>query len=154
MNVVLISGRITRDFEPQQGRNSGKSFCCFSIATNSSYGEKTSTEYTDLTAFGKLAEDCARNLRKGDLVFVEGEKQTRVYEKQDGSKGKQVNVIVRGIYCQIDLLNPQNSQQAPEEQDEAPLLPEPAESQDEPYNQPAGPAPAEEQPGPDAGSSY
>ena len=44
-------------------------------------GKKELTEWTRVNAHGKLAEICCQYLRKGSLVYIEGNLRTRKYEK-------------------------------------------------------------------------
>lgn len=70
---------------------SGDAVASFSIAVGSSWkdkqGEKQeSTEWVNITAFGKLAEICGEYLKKGSQVFVSGRIKTEKYEKDGQTK--------------------------------------------------------------------
>lgn len=87
VNKVILFGNITKD--PQvKALPSGSSVCSFSIATNRTWknkdGEKQeSTDYHNIVAFGRTAENIAQYLRKGSSLYIEGRLQTRSYEKDD-----------------------------------------------------------------------
>ena len=65
----------------------GNAVCNFNVATrdvrvNKEGGTKTeTTEWHRVVAFGPLAEQCAKYLDKGRLVYVDGRIQYRSYEK-------------------------------------------------------------------------
>lgn len=46
--------------------------CDFSVAANRKHADGEETVWFQVTAWGQLAEQCAKNLKKGDKVFVEG----------------------------------------------------------------------------------
>jgi single-strand DNA-binding protein len=90
MNNVSIAGNLTRDpelrYTPQ-----GQAVANFSLAVNRSYvnraGERVeATDFVNANAWGKLAENVADSLRKGNHVVVSGRLQSRTYETEDHSK--------------------------------------------------------------------
>ena len=96
-NKAVIVGRLTRDPE-SRALPSGQSVTSFSVATNRIWqdqdgNKQESTEYHNITAFGKLAEICSRYLAKGRLVLVEGRIQTRSWQDQDGNKRYRTEII-------------------------------------------------------------
>lgn len=100
LNKVQIYGNITRDPE-LKSLNSGSSVCSFSVATNRTWknkdGEKQeSTDYHNIVAFGRTAENIAQYLRKGSSIYVEGRLQTRSYEK-DGQKRYVTEVVADNV---------------------------------------------------------
>jgi single-strand DNA-binding protein len=88
LNNVQIIGRLGK--EPEMRYTSGGTACCkFSVAVEA-YVPKDSdkpkhTEWFNVVAWTKLAEVCAKYLSKGDLVYCQGEMQTREYNK-DGQR--------------------------------------------------------------------
>ena len=59
-----------------------------SVATDRSYKDRSGeyqkqTVWFNVVAHGKLADFAAKYVHKGDLVFVEGEMQTRKYTNRD-----------------------------------------------------------------------
>ena len=88
LNNVQIIGRLGKEPEMRYTTN-GTACCKFSVAVEG-YVPKDSdrpkhTEWFNLVAWAKLAEVCAQYLSKGDLVYCQGELQTRQYEK-DGQR--------------------------------------------------------------------
>ncbi len=88
LNNVQIIGRLGKDPESRYTTNS-KHVCKFSVAVEA-YVPKDSqrpkhTEWFNVVAWEALADVCAKYLGKGDLVYCQGELQTRQYEK-DGQR--------------------------------------------------------------------
>ena len=88
MNKVLLIGRLGSDPETCWTA-SGAQVVTMRIATTESYTDSSGnrveqTEWHRVTAFQKTAEQCARYLTKGRLVYVEGKVQTRQWQDQQG----------------------------------------------------------------------
>jgi single-strand DNA-binding protein len=87
LNKVMLIGRLGRDPE-SRAMPSGTSVCNFSIATSESWKDKETQEKTEKTewhrisAFGPLGEICAKYLKKGSQVFIEGKITTRKWQDQ------------------------------------------------------------------------
>ena len=86
-NKVILAGRAGRDAETKQFRNNG---CVtnVSIATTKKWKSddewKEHTEWHNLFAFGRIAEEMA-NIRKGDRVVVtDGELKSEKYKDKNG----------------------------------------------------------------------
>lgn len=71
--------------------------CRFTMAVDHGYGERKKTVWMNVVAFGKLAENCQKFLRKGKKVYVDGEIDIKEYQKQDGSKGYATEVTARTV---------------------------------------------------------
>ena len=84
MNKWIGIGRLTRD--PELRRTStGTAVTSFTIAIDDGYGEKKTTDFIDIVAWGTLGENCSKYLGKGSKVAVAGKIKKRSYEK-DGRK--------------------------------------------------------------------
>ncbi|PID78481.1 MAG: single-stranded DNA-binding protein [Gammaproteobacteria bacterium] len=87
VNKAILIGNLGRDPEMRYTQD-GTPVCSFSIATSINWkdrvtGEKREkTEWHRIVSFRGLAEVCARYLKKGSKVFIEGSLQTRSYEKE------------------------------------------------------------------------
>jgi single-strand DNA-binding protein len=96
INKVIVLGRVGKDVESRSF--DGSSMASISLATSKSYkkGDEwiEKTEWHDVSCWGSLA-DKVSGLRKGELVFVEGELNTRSYEK-DGQR--QYRTYVKASY--------------------------------------------------------
>ena len=71
INRVIITGNLTNTPELKK-TETGTSMIRFSIAQN----QKNHTDYFNVTAFNKLAENIARYCKKGMLVCVDGRLNT------------------------------------------------------------------------------
>ncbi len=101
LNKVMIIGNLGSEPEMRFTPN-GNPVTSFSVATNrvftSPEGEKkTETEWFNVVAWNKLAEQCNQFLGKGRLVYVEGRLRTRNWEGQDGQKHYRTEVIANRI---------------------------------------------------------
>lgn len=76
LNKVLLIGRLGHDPELQYSK-AGKAYCRLRMATTQSWTNKddkreSRTEWHSVFAWGSRAEYCAKSLRSGSLVLVEG----------------------------------------------------------------------------------
>ena len=88
LNKVTLIGRLGKDPE-LKNTTSGTSLTTLRIATDESYmdrdGNKVGrTEWHNVVVFQRQAENCAKYLSKGSLVYVEGGLQTRKWQDQQG----------------------------------------------------------------------
>lgn len=88
MNKVMLYGRAASEPEVRYPEGSETAICRFSLAINKGKdknGNDLGADFPQITAFGKMAENCERFLAKGGRVLVEGRITTSSYEK-DGKK--------------------------------------------------------------------
>lgn len=89
VNKVILVGRLGQD--PEVKEVGDTSVANMSIATSESWKDKSSgerkerTEWTRVVAWGRQAEIAGEYLRKGSLVYVEGQLQTRKWQDNDGN---------------------------------------------------------------------
>ena len=89
INKVILVGNLGRDPETRY-LPSGEAVTNISVATTSSWKDKTSgekkeeTEWHRVSAFGRLAEIMGEYLKKGSQVYVEGQLRTRKWQDKDG----------------------------------------------------------------------
>ena len=101
LNKVTVIGNVGSDPEMRFTPN-GKPVTTFSVATNWVYttpeGErKQETEWFNVVAWNRLAEQCNQFLAKGRLVYAEGRLHTRSWEGQDGQQHSRVEVIANRV---------------------------------------------------------
>ena len=77
---LTIAGNTGKDAEYKTTDKS--EFCSFSVAVNVGYGDSKTTQWIDVTRWGKGAQGLAGILRKGSRVAVTGEMSLR----EHGSK--------------------------------------------------------------------
>lgn len=81
MDRIDFTGRLGRDPEKQTTKG-GTDVTRMNVAiTHRVKGENT-TEWRQVSAFGKTGEYCANYLHKGDLIFVSGNATARAYKNK------------------------------------------------------------------------
>ena len=91
MNLVVLTGRLTRDPELKFGQ-SGKAYSRFSLAVDRPF-QKGEADFINCVAFGKTAELIGEFLRKGRRAGVQGRLQMNRYEV-NGEKRTSYDVLV------------------------------------------------------------
>ena len=89
LNKVMIIGRLGKAPDVRSGQ--AGAFGNMNVATDESYTDRDGnrverTEWHRVALNGKTAENCARFLDKGSLVYVEGRLQTRKWTDQSGAE--------------------------------------------------------------------
>lgn len=102
LNSIILEGNLVRNPE---GRviPSGTALCSFCIATNRSFKQDGVRQkevcFFDVETWGKLAENCEKNLKKGQGVRVVGRlKQSRWTDKEGG---KQARIKIVGEHVEF-----------------------------------------------------
>lgn len=100
-NKAIVLGRLTRDPE-QRSLPSGQPVANFSLATSRFYTDKSGNkqntpEFHNIVAFGKLAEICAKYLKKGGLALIEGRIQTRSWQDKEGNKKSRTEIVAESM---------------------------------------------------------
>lgn len=93
MNNWNGMGRFTADPELKT-TTSGKAITTFCVAVPNGYDKDADPYYIDCVAWGKRAETICRHFRKGKMIAITGELQTRKYEDHQGKTRKAVEVRV------------------------------------------------------------
>ena len=108
VNNVSILGNLTRDPELRFTPN-GTPVAGFGIAVNRRYQDKQSGEWVEdasffnITAWFKLAENCAESLSKGDRVLVTGRLSQRSWEDKNGQKRSVVEIIANVVAPSLEF---------------------------------------------------
>ena len=97
INSVVLMGRIVNDLELKTTQ-SGLSVVNVRIAVDRKYskGEKQ-TDFFDIVAWRNQAEFICRYFRKGSLIALEGELQTRSYQTKDGANRTVTEVLANNV---------------------------------------------------------
>ena len=95
LNKLQLIGRLGKDPELRY-TTSGTARCTFSLAVEAYRKEDQPkhTEWFNIIAWARQGEVLAEYLKKGSLVYIEGEVETREYEK-DGQRRRWTEVKVR-----------------------------------------------------------
>jgi single-strand DNA-binding protein len=101
VNKAIILGNLGQDPE-LRFTQSGSAVCSLSVATtdvrNDANGERQErTEWHRVVVWNKTAENCAKYLRKGRSVYIEGRIQTRSWEDQSGQKRYSTEVVAQTV---------------------------------------------------------
>lgn len=93
-------GNLTRDPEIRY-TPSGKAVCSLSIANNRVYSKNnekvTEVSYFDVDVWGPSADNCAKYLKKGSGIIVEGRLKQDRWEK-DGKTQSRVRITANSIH--------------------------------------------------------
>ncbi len=95
MNRVSLVGRLTSKPELRY-TGSQIAYTKFSIAVNRVF-KRDETDFINITAWRKQAENVCQYLDKGSLVSVDGRIQTGSYTDQDGNKKYTFDVIADSV---------------------------------------------------------
>ena len=85
VNKAILVGHVGKDPEIRS-TSSGDTVASFSLATNSGYGEKKTTDWHNVSVFGKSANFVRDYVKKGAQVYVEGSIRNRSYVDKNGVK--------------------------------------------------------------------
>jgi len=102
VNKVTLIGHLGRDPEIRTLEN-GTKVGTFSLATSESYKDKsdnwqTLTEWHNVVVWRGLAEKAERDLKKGNLAFVEGKITHRKYNDKDGIERSTTDIVANQLY--------------------------------------------------------
>ncbi len=99
LNKVMLIGRLGKDPESSAAAT-GTMISKFTVATNeyfSKNGERQErTEWHNIVAFGRNAENISRFLKKGSMVYIEGRLQTSSWE-DNGVRKYRTEIICNNI---------------------------------------------------------
>ena len=124
MNVIILTGRLTRDPELKFGQ-SGKAYSRFTLAVDRPM-QKGEADFINCVAFGKTAELIGEYLRKGRKAGVTGRLQMGKYEV-NGEKRTSYDVVVDTIEF-LESKNAVDSMGGYEPQDYTPAYSAPSSS--------------------------
>ena len=99
---AMIIGNLGADPEMRYTPN-GRPVTQFNVAVNQSTKNQQTGEWVEATdwfrvsVWGDRAERAAENLRKGNLVFVEGRFKTREFEGRDGQKRTSLEITADSL---------------------------------------------------------
>ncbi len=108
VNNITILGNITRDPELRFTPN-GTAVVGFGLAVNRSIRDKKSGEWQEevdffnVTAWFKLAENCAESLTKGDRVLISGRLSQDRWEDKEGQKRSVIKITANVIAPSLEF---------------------------------------------------
>ena len=101
-NVTILTGRITKDLELKQA------------------GQTTVTNFIQVEAWGRNAENIAKYFKKGSKILIQGELKQNRFEDKDGNKREKVYVNVDKFEF-LDSKGSNQGQAAPKQQSNDPF---------------------------------
>lgn len=122
VNKTILLGNLGKDPEVRYSPD-GAAVCNISIATTSSWKDKTSgekreeTEWHKVVFYGRLAEIAGEYLKKGKPVYVEGRLKTRKWQNKEGVDQYTTEVIAESMQL---LSGRDEGQAAPAQQQRPP----------------------------------
>ena len=113
INKVTLVGNLGADPETRDTR-AGDPVVNMRIATSESWTDKQGerqerTEWHTVTVFGKLAGVCAKYLRKGSRVYIEGGLRTEKWTDNSGAERYTTKVVARELL----MLDGRDDRQSP-----------------------------------------
>jgi single-strand DNA-binding protein len=100
MNRVILVGRLTKDPELKH-TNNDIAVVQFTIAVNRTYQNKSGEKQADFincVVWRQQAENFAKYMRKGSLIGLEGQIQTRTFDDPNGVRKYITEVICDNIH--------------------------------------------------------
>jgi len=120
LNKVLLIGRLGADPEIKQMVN-GKSVARLSLATSQTWKDKNTNEQQKRTEWHRivifspgLAEIAEKYLKKGSLIYVEGQLRNRKYTDQSGMEKNISEVVLKGFNSNLTMVGNRNSSEIDE----------------------------------------
>lgn len=111
INKVILLGRLGADPEIRVSQD-GKKIARFSLATSESWKDKSTNEKKEKTEWHKivifssgLAEISEKYLKKGSLIYIEGQISTRKYTDQSGVEKYITEIVLQGYNCQLTMVD-------------------------------------------------
>ncbi len=95
INRVVLMGRLVSDPELKTTSN-GTNVTTFRIAVDRNYvkaGEERQADFFDIVAWRYTADFVCKHFRKGSLIAIDGQLQSRTYQAKDGTNRYVVEVI-------------------------------------------------------------
>ena len=108
VNKTILVGRLGKDPETRTFQDGGK-VVNFSLATSDTWKDaqgvkQEKTQWHNIAIFNDaLAEVAERYLKKGALVYLEGQNETRMWER-DGQKHYTTEVVLRPFNSALQML--------------------------------------------------
>lgn len=100
INKVILLGRVGQDPELRY-LTDGSSVASFSVATTESFKKddkwQETTEWHNISVFGKTADFCKQYILKGNLVYIEGKNKTRKWQDKSGADRSTTEVIANTV---------------------------------------------------------
>lgn len=110
LNQFVLLGNLSRDPEIKY-TNEGLAITDLRIAVNKRWRDKDGNEnenvdFFNVTAWNRLAENCASKLKKGDRVIISGRLNHRSFDTKDGKKINIMNIVADVVAPSLEFSLP------------------------------------------------
>ena len=99
LNQVILVGRLVKSPELQL-TETGRKMSLITLAVHRSYKNingEYDTDFLDCTLWTNIAENTAEYCKTGDVIGIKGRVQSRLVEKEDGTKIKKTDIIAEKV---------------------------------------------------------
>ena len=105
LSKVVVSGRVVKNPEKRFTPNTNVAVTEFAIAVDSAPGRDGQRESTavKVIAWRDLAERCANDIKKGDIVTVDGRLQISQYTTPEGQKRRTAEIDAVSVETMSEL---------------------------------------------------
>ena len=114
INKVILLGRLGADPEVRVSQE-GNKIARFSIATSESWKDKNTNEKKDKTEWHRivifspgLADVVEKYLKKGSLIYIEGQIRYRKYTDQSGVEKNISEIVLQGFNSNLTMVDNKN----------------------------------------------
>ncbi len=111
VNKVILLGRLGGDPETRVSQD-GTKIARFSLATGETWKDKNTNEKKERTDWHKvvifspgLSEIVEKFLKKGSLIYLEGQIRSRKYSDQAGIEKTTTEIVLQGYNCHLTMLD-------------------------------------------------
>ena len=130
VNKIIILGRVGRDPDIRTTPN-GIKVVNFSLATSRKVKGEEQSQWHRVTMYDKLADIAAQYVRKGSLLYVEGEMRYGKYVNKDGFEQHTADIIANQM--QMVGSRPQQAEEQQRHPKEEPQQSFPEDDSDVPF---------------------
>ncbi len=96
MNKIILIGRLTKDVELRYTQVTNTAVASFTLAVDRKFTKSDNEKQTDffnVIAWNKLAENVSKYLSKGKQVAISGRLETRSWNDEAGQKHNTIEII-------------------------------------------------------------
>lgn len=135
MNKVFLIGRLSRDPELRHTSNNTP-FCQINVAISRPVGQgkEPETDFINIVAWNKQAENLVKYVKKGNQIEIEGRIQTRSYDNEEGKKVYVTEVLANHIEFIGNNSNKTNDNQTQTRDNKTSYTAEEIDNIDDPYD--------------------
>ena len=107
MNKIILIGRLTKDVELRYTQVTNTAVASFTLAVDRKFTKSDNEKQTDffnVIAWNKLAENISKYLSKGKQVAISGRLETRSWNDESGQKHNTIEIIAE----EASFIDPKN----------------------------------------------